>query len=109
MGYSQEVFADITGFSRSCYAEIEIRYLKLLHFIGYNVPGVQRMNNKTYSTIQIIILASLILAIVLQALLFFNVSARMDAIEQKQVVIERHMDVLRDAQINTQPLRSYPN
>ena len=61
------------------------------------------MNNKTYSTIQIIILASLILAMVLQVLLFFNVSARMDAIEQKQVVIERHMDVLRDAQINTQP------
>ena len=67
------------------------------------------MNNKTYSTIQIIILASLILAMVLQVLLFFNVSARMDAIEQKQVVIERHMDVLRDAQINTQPLRSYPD
>lgn len=58
------------------------------------------MNNKTYSNIQIIILAALILAMVLQVLLFFNVSARMDAIEQKQVVIERHMDVLRDAQIN---------
>ena len=67
------------------------------------------MNNKTYSTIQIIILASLILAMVLQVLLFFNVSDRMTAIEQKQVVIERHMDVLRDAQINIQPLRSYPD
>ena len=67
------------------------------------------MNNKTYSTIQIIILASLILAMVLQVLLFFNVSARIDAIEQKQVAIERHMDVLRDAQINTQTLHSYPD
>ena len=55
------------------------------------------MNNKTYSTIQIIILAALILAMVLQVLLFFNVSDRMTAIEQKQAVIERHMDVLRDA------------
>jgi len=66
------------------------------------------MNNKTYSTIQIIILASLILAMVLQVLLFLNVSDRMSTIEQKQVVIERHMDVLRDTQINLQPLRSYP-
>ena len=59
------------------------------------------MNNKTYSNIQIIILASLILAMVLQVLLFLNVSDRMSAIEQKQAVLERHMDVLRDAQINT--------
>jgi hypothetical protein len=66
------------------------------------------MNNKTYSNIQIIILASLILAMVLQVLLFFNVSDRMTAIEQKQVVLERHMDVLREAQINIQPL-CYPN
>jgi len=67
------------------------------------------MNNKTYSTIQIIILASLILAMVLQVLLFFNVSDRMSTIEQKQAVLERHMDVLRDAQINTQTLHSYPD
>jgi len=53
------------------------------------------MNNKTYSTIQIIILASLILAMVLQVLLFFNVSTRMDTIEQKQAVIERHMDIIQ--------------
>ena len=66
------------------------------------------MNYKAYSNIQIVILASLILAMVLQVVLFFNVSDRMSAIEQKQVVIERHMDVLRDAQINIQPIRSYP-
>ena len=67
------------------------------------------MNNKTYSNIQIIILASLILAMVLLGVLFFNVSDRMTAIEQKQAVLERHLDVLRDAQINTQSFRSYPD
>jgi hypothetical protein len=67
------------------------------------------MNNKTYSNIQITILISLILAMVLQVLLFFNVSDRMTAIEQKLTVIERHMDVLRDAQVNIQPLRIYPD
>ena len=66
------------------------------------------MPNKTYSNIQIIILAALILAMVLQVVLFYNLSDRMTAIEQKQVLLERHMDVLRDAQINIQPLRSYP-
>jgi hypothetical protein len=65
------------------------------------------MNNKTYSNIQIIILVSLILAMVLLVVLFFNVSDRMTAIEQKQIVLERHLDVLREAQINIQPLRSY--
>ena len=67
------------------------------------------MNNKTYSNIQIIILASLFLAIVLLVVLFFNVSARMTALEQKQAVIDRHMEVLREAQLNIQPIRSYPD
>jgi len=58
------------------------------------------MNNKTYSNIQIIILAALILVMVLQVFLFVNVSDRMTAIEQKQTVLERHMDMLRDTQIN---------
>jgi len=53
------------------------------------------MNNKTYSNIQIIILAALILAMVLQVALFYNVSDRMTAIEQKQVVLERHLDIIR--------------
>jgi len=61
------------------------------------------MNKKTYSTIQIIILVSLILATVLQVVLFFNVCDRMTAIEQKQVVLDRHMNVLRDSQINIEP------
>jgi hypothetical protein len=34
---------------------------------------------------------------------------RLTAIEQKQVVLERHMDVLREAQINIQPLIIYPD
>jgi len=67
------------------------------------------MNNKTYSNIQIVILALLILAMVLQVVLFYSISTRMSAIEQKQAVIERHMDVLREAQINIQPICSYPD
>jgi len=67
------------------------------------------MNNKTHSNIQIIVLASLILAMVLQVVLFYNVSARMTAIEQKQAVIECHMNILREAQINIQPVLSYPD
>jgi uncharacterized membrane protein len=67
------------------------------------------MNNKTYSNIQIIILVALILAVVLLVVLFFNVSDRMTALEQKQAVIERHMDVLREAQFNIQPIRNYPD
>jgi len=63
----------------------------------------------TYSNIQIIILAALILAMVLQMVLFLNVSDRMSAIEQKQAVIERHLDVLRESQINIQPVSSYPD
>ena len=45
----------------------------------------------------------------LQVLLFFNVSDLMTAIYQKQAVLERHMKVLRDAQINIQSLSSYPD
>jgi len=67
------------------------------------------MNNKMYSIIQIIILAALILAIVLQVVLFLNVSDRMTAIEQNQAVLDRHMNVLREAQINIQPIRSNPD
>jgi len=62
-----------------------------------------------YSIIQIIILAALILAIVLQVVLFLNVSDRMTAIEQNQAVLDRHMNVLREAQINIQPIRSNPD
>jgi hypothetical protein len=58
------------------------------------------MNNKTLTIVQIICLVALGLALILQAVLYFSVNARMTAIEQKQVVLERHMDVLREDQIN---------
>ena len=65
--------------------------------IGYNSA---LMNNKTYFIIQLVGVALLFAAVVMQVLMFLNVSARMAAIEQKQGVLERRMDVLQDAQIN---------
>jgi hypothetical protein len=41
--------------------------------------------------------------------LIYIMSARMTDIEQYQAVLERHMAVFRDAQIDIQPLRSYPD
>ena len=58
------------------------------------------MNNKTYFIIQLVGVALLFAAMLMQVLMFLNVSARMAAIEQKQGVLERRMDVLQDAQIN---------
>ena len=58
------------------------------------------MNNKTYFIVQLIGLAFLFAAVLMQVLMFLNMSARMAAIEQKQGVLERRMDVLQDAQIN---------
>jgi len=68
--------------------------------IGYNVAV---MNNKTCSRIQIIVLAVLILAMVSQVILFYSVSDRMSAIEQRQTVLDRHMNMLREEQLNIQP------
>ena len=65
--------------------------------IGYNSA---LMNNKTYFIIQLVGVALLFAAMLMQVLMFLNVSARMAAIEQKQGVLERRMDVLQDAQIN---------
>ena len=65
--------------------------------IGYNSA---LMNNKKYFIIQLIGLAFLYAAVVIQVLMFLNVSARMTGIEQKQGELERRMDVLQDAQIN---------
>ncbi len=58
------------------------------------------MENKRYFIIQLIGLALLFAAVVIQVLMFLNVSARMMGIEQKQGELERRMDVLQDAQIN---------
>jgi hypothetical protein len=59
--------------------------------------------------IQMSAIVFLVIIVVIQILLFLNVSARMTAIEQKQIALERHLDVLRDAQINIQSFRSYQN
>jgi hypothetical protein len=74
--------------------------------IGYNGA---LMNNKTNFIIQLIGLAFLFAAVIMQVLMFLNVSARMTAIEQKQGVLERHMDVLQDAQINSSINYSWRN
>ncbi len=46
--------------------------------------------------------------VVIQVLLFFNVSDRMANIEQMQAVLERHIAVIHDAQINIQSHCIYP-
>ena len=53
------------------------------------------MNNKTLTLLQIICIVALGLALILQAVLYFGVNARMAAIEQKQAVLESHMNILR--------------
>lgn len=51
------------------------------------------MNNKTLTLVQIICLVALGLTLIIQAVLYFSLSTRLDT-------VERHLDVLRDAQIN---------
>ena len=53
------------------------------------------MNNKMYFIVQMAAIVFLFVTVVIQVLLFLNVSDRMSAIEQKQVVLERHLDILR--------------
>ena len=67
------------------------------------------MNNKKYFIIEMAALVFLFITVVIQVLLFLNVSDRMTAIEQKQAVLDRHMDMLREEQLNIQPFLSYPN
>ena len=67
------------------------------------------VGKKTISALQIAGIVLQVITLMLVLALFYIMSARMTAIEQKQAVLERHMDVLRDAQINIQPLRSYPD
>lgn len=64
------------------------------------------MNNKTYFNFQIVGMVLLLIIVVIQVLLFFNVSDRMTAIEQKQAVFDRHMNVLWESQINIQSVVS---
>jgi hypothetical protein len=65
------------------------------------------MDKKTLSALQISGIVLQVITLILVLAVFYIMSARMTALEQKQAVIERHLDVLREAQINIQPLRSY--
>ena len=67
------------------------------------------MDKKTLSALQISGIVLQVITLILVLAVFYIMSARMTAIEQKQAVLERHMDVLRDAQINIQPLSGYPD
>ena len=58
------------------------------------------MNNKTYFIVQMVGLASLVILGVLEVLLFLNASDRMTVIEQKQAVLENHLDLIRNDGLN---------
>jgi len=80
----------------------------ILHYstsIGYNMA---MMDKKTLSALQISGIVLTVITLILVLALFYIMNARMTAIEQKQAVTERHMEVIRDAQINIQPLRNNP-
>jgi predicted tellurium resistance membrane protein TerC len=87
---------------RPCY---ESSYIKLLHFIGYNMA---MMDKKTLSALQISGIVLQVITLILVLAIFYIMSARITAVEQKQAVLEHHMEVIRDAQINIQPLRNNP-
>jgi len=58
------------------------------------------MDKKTLSALQIAGLVIQVITLMLVLALFYLMSARITAVEQKQAVLERHMAVLRDTQIN---------
>ena len=53
------------------------------------------MNKKTLSILQIAGIVIQVITLILVLILFFNVSARMTAIEQKQAVLENRLCVIR--------------
>ena len=53
------------------------------------------MNKKTLSALQIAGIVLQVIILILVLALFYIMSARMSAIEQKQAVLERHMDIIR--------------
>jgi hypothetical protein len=59
------------------------------------------MKNKAVDYLPIVGYIVLGLAVILLVILFFNVSARMTAIEQKQVVLENRIEVLRSDGFNS--------
>ena len=67
------------------------------------------MDKKTLSALQIAGIVLQVITLLLVLALFYIMSTRITAVEQKQAVLENHIDVLRDAQINIQSFRSYPD
>ena len=59
------------------------------------------MNNKKYFIIEMAALVFLFVTVVIQVLLFLNVSDRMSAIEAQQAVLECHLDIIRSDGLNT--------
>ena len=53
------------------------------------------INNRTYAVLQIIGMAALGIMTVIQVIRFSNASDGMTAIEQKQVMLENRLDVIR--------------
>jgi len=66
------------------------------------------MDKKTLSALQISGIVLQVITLILVLAIFYIMSARITAVEQKQAVLEHHMEVIRDAQINIQPLRNNP-
>jgi hypothetical protein len=52
------------------------------------------MNNKKYLILQITVVALMVIAIVIQLILFSVLNARITNIEQRQNVIEHRLDVI---------------
>ena len=67
------------------------------------------MDKKTLSALQISGIVLQVITLILVLALFYIMNARITAVEQKQAVLENHMEILRDDQINIQPLRIYPD
>ena len=66
------------------------------------------MDKKTLFALQISGIVLPVITLIMVLALFYIMNARITAVEQKQAVLEHHMEVIRDAQINIQPLRNNP-
>ncbi|MCX6008045.1 MAG: hypothetical protein NTZ34_12415 [Chloroflexi bacterium] len=58
------------------------------------------MDKKTISALQIAGIVLQVIILILVLVLFFNINARMTAIEQKQAVLENRLDVIRSDGLN---------
>jgi len=65
--------------------------------IRYNMAA---MNKKTLSALQIAGIVIQVITLILVLVLFFIMSDRMTAIEQKQAVLENRLDVIRSDGLN---------